>query len=245
QTGLFSANETISEIRQRLDTLETAPVAATTDTAALDEELARLAAEIEALKSTPAPEATTPSAAAEPTSAKPRETDTAAQAALALSAVEAAARRGKPFASAFDRLEGALPRDEDVVAIKPISKRGAPTHAQLQEGFEELESGLQRTLAQSAEDDGWQWLRNAVSGVVTVRNTESSDSGPAAQLAAISDALEADDIDGAIAAAKDVDDAVAADLKDWLAAAERRADLDMRLDRLRRKLLDAPALDEG
>ena len=60
------------------------------------------------------------------------------EAALALSAIEAAARRGRPFISAYEKLETAMPSNSAVQNLAPIATKAVPTVSDLKATYPAL-----------------------------------------------------------------------------------------------------------
>ena len=70
------------------------------------------------------------------------------EAALALSAIEAAARRGRPFLSAYQRLDEAMPGNGAVRSLSAVASKAVPTRAELIAAFPDLRK---EALDQEAE----------------------------------------------------------------------------------------------
>ncbi len=157
----------------------------------------------------------------------------------AVSAIETAARSGRPFKNAYKTLALLSPRDPDVAALADISRHGGPTMGELRRDF----AGAARKadwIAARQSDDGWNWLRSAVSGVVRL---ERPGAGPEAEgmIREARRAMDVGDLRGAVDAVDAVTGPTAGVFHDWRLQALRRAELDERLDVLNAKLLTAEA----
>lgn len=90
---------------------------------------------------------------------------TRAQTIRALSVLEAAARGGERFAAEHTSLAELLPDDEALASIADLAAAGVPALSTLRADFD---NAAARALRHTEEDsdDGWNWLRQAFSGVV-------------------------------------------------------------------------------
>lgn len=153
-----------------------------------------------------------------------------ADAALALSAIEAAARRGQPFQSGYQRLVSAMPDNRQVKALQPLAETGAPTLAELREQF----SGLARRAldAEAARiGGGTNWMRSIFGDGITIRRADEDDAGNAIDKATIS--LSQGDLAAAITQIETLDTDVQAVFTDWLNNARKRQSLEDGLEALR------------
>ncbi|MBI1361781.1 MAG: hypothetical protein GC155_16015 [Alphaproteobacteria bacterium] len=157
----------------------------------------------------------------------------------AVSAIETAARSGRPFRNAYKTLALLSPRDPDVAALADIARRGGPTISDLRRGFARSARKADWIAARQS-DDGWNWLRSAVSGVVRF---ERPGAGPEAEgmIREAQRAMDVGDLRGAVDAVDAVTGPTAGAFHDWRLQALRRAELDERLDVLNAKLLTAEA----
>ena len=95
-------------------------------------------------------------------------TNVKTEAALALSAIEAAARRGRPFLSAQQKLATALPGNEAVTRLAPLASQAIPTLSDLRASF----PGLVKTaLDTSSRAEGGRagWFRGVFGDGIQVR----------------------------------------------------------------------------
>jgi len=210
----------LTALRSELDGLKTT-IERNEEIDAENEE--RFAALLEGLNMSPGPE---------------EEVDTArgaASAALALSRIEAAARDGRPFQTAWNQLSEAMPTDSSVLAIKPIAARGAPTLLQLKQRFEgDREAALDAAF--DGKSDGWGWTRKVFGGGVKVRKA-GEEGGPADLLDQAADALETGNISAAVSATGKLPDTSKAIMTDWLTDAKQRMLLESALDDLGVKMI--------
>ncbi len=167
-----------------------------------------------------------------------------AEASLALANLEADADRGKPFSSALDRLIQVMPDDKDVLAIRPIARRGAPTLAALTNSFEEQKKPLLKRAKTSNGNDGWGWIRQALDGVVEVRKTSGEGVSDTSLLHQMSKQLEARDLAAAIELGEQLDQSVSVELQDWMKNAKLRLALNTHTDAVRQKILSNSGLSQ-
>ena len=170
-------------------------------------------------------------------------------AAFSMLSIEAAARDGRPFQTAFARLEEALPGNRSVAKLKPLAASGAPTLAGLQADFAKAraEAGkISVTPDGSSSGDGWGWVRQALGEAVVVRRSgedageeAAEDSGFDTVMQAAELRLAIRDLEGAIGAVETLEEPIRAPFKSWLADAFARQTLEDGLDELRLTLMDA------
>ena len=169
------------------------------------------------------------------------------KASLALAAVDASSKRGKPFAGAWDRLDATMPDNEHVQAMKNASRRGAPPISELRAEFEELEDALVKKASNAQKGDGWDWARQAFGGVVNVRRTDGKGGGPIAIAQNMSKALEEDDLARAVELADTFEAPYSQDIADWTRKARLRLVVNEKLEIVRAYLLSTgeSLKDEG
>jgi len=161
--------------------------------------------------------------------------------------IEAAARDGRPFQSAFARLEEAMPGNRSMRKLKPLAAKGAPTLAMLQTGFaavrdEAMAINLPAEETGADEKDGWGWVRRALGDAVTVRRSGAASEADeifANMMEAALENLQAGDLEGAIEAVEALEAGPRKDAFDgWLADARGRLALEDSLDELRLTLMN-------
>ncbi|MEO0816915.1 MAG: hypothetical protein AAFX86_06355 [Pseudomonadota bacterium] len=166
-----------------------------------------------------------------------------AEAALALSTIDAAARRGQDFSAAFAVLERARPDSPAVQEIAPIAARGAPTIAQLKSDF----ADRRRSIVQMLEQDGATGAAGAAGrlfgDLVTVRSPDASADFEALDEA--ESALARDDLGGAINALSRLDGESGALAAEWIETANARRTLERALDTLRLDLMVEEQMPAG
>ncbi len=230
ETGETMITATDPALLNRLDALEQAITqfpatdpATTTQTDSLTTEVARLRTELAALQ-----QSLQISAAGTPVSARPEMSGT--DIALALSAIEAAARRGRPFQSGYQRLVAAMPDEAAVLALQPIAATGALTIFDLREQFAALES---RALDAEATDAGGatSLMRSIFGDGVKVRRAGQDNAVD--RLEAAHDYLTRDNLRAAIAEIEALPPDVQSVFTDWLDNAQQRQSLDDALEALR------------
>ena len=152
------------------------------------------------------------------------------EAALALSAIEAAARRGRPFLSAHQRLAAAMPSNQAVGRLSGIAAEATPTVADLRAGFPALRA---EALDQDAESQGGAsgWMRGLFGDGIQVRQTGKVTTGD--QLDAAATALQAGDLGNAIQSVRALDANLQPVFTDWLDNADNRLLLEESLEALR------------
>ena len=151
-------------------------------------------------------------------------------AALALSAIEAAARRGQPFQSAYQKLAGAMPEAPVLKRLQPLSETGAPTYSDLREQFSALTKDALDAEAE-ADTSTPGWMRTVFGDGIKVRR----DGEVAAEdvITAASDALANNDIRAALTQIDRLSPAVQSVFTDWRDSAQQRQSLESALDALR------------
>lgn len=153
-----------------------------------------------------------------------------ADAALALSAIEAAARRGRPFLSGYQRLITALPNERAVMALAPLAATGAPTLASLNDQFPALES---RALDVDADTMGETagFMRGLFGDSLKVRRDGELSSADLLEAANL--ALKEGDLEGSIVELEKLPPAPKAVFSEWLESANGRLSLENALEALR------------
>ncbi|MEL7108357.1 MAG: hypothetical protein AAGL99_03745 [Pseudomonadota bacterium] len=157
-------------------------------------------------------------------------TNARTEAALALSAIEAAARRGRPFLGAQQKLAAAMPSNDAIARLAPIAPKAVPPLSELRADFPALAT---EALNQSARSEGGNsgWMRAVFGDGIQVRqqgvDTDSDHLDRAAT------ALDAGDLSETIEHIRAADTAVQSVFTDWLNNAEDRLTLEQTLEALR------------
>lgn len=158
-------------------------------------------------------------------------------ASLALAQVEASSARGKPFYEAWKKLSEALPENKNVDQLEDIARRGAPPLEELSTRFSEMEKSLAKKATLSNKNDGWDWARNALGGVVSVKRTEGENIDNAGRIENIIKALQANKLEDVVANAESIDGPLAQDIQEWLEEARRSAALKENMTAVKQEVL--------
>lgn len=160
----------------------------------------------------------------------------AAEAALALSTIDAAARRGQPFGPALEALERVRPDLTGLDALQPIAGTGAPTMEDLIRQFPAAADAARNALQPDiGANDAMGVMGRLFGDAVQVRRDGD---GPVFEaLEEAETALEDGDLGRTIASLERVDGAPGEALADWLDGARGRRTLERTLDRLRLDLM--------
>ncbi|KCZ56233.1 hypothetical protein HY29_09275 [Hyphomonas beringensis] len=160
-----------------------------------------------------------------------------ARIARALSAIEAASRRGGAFESEYRALLGLMPSDPAVRQLGEIASTGAPTVSALQDSFEPARAAALKAIPDET-GDRLSWLNRAFGDAVKVRKLNGDDSDPAAILDTANTAVEAGDIDQAAMLVAGLKGPAADAMADWTEQANRRITLEAALEALQRRLIE-------
>ncbi|MEM1036951.1 MAG: hypothetical protein AAGI14_09365 [Pseudomonadota bacterium] len=158
------------------------------------------------------------------------ETVSTASTAIALSAIETAARRGQPFQRSFQTLQEAAPEAPGLDALGPLAATGAPTLSDLRDAFRPLKRAA---LKQEADDQGGaQSILNTLFGD-GVRVRREGEINAADTLDTAETALVTGDLEAALEAIDSLPQNLQAVFTDWRQDAQNRLTLEDSLDRLR------------
>jgi hypothetical protein len=239
QRTLNQLTEQVTTLDQASQQLTAAVNRRQTALTALENGLTRASGDIDALR---AARGMTPAALPATTPAAPPSGVLAAASASrtiqALSALDAAAQSGRPFVNRHRALAALLPGDRDVLALADIARRGAPNLDALRHTFTDAARHADLMAAADA-DDGWNWLRASVSGVVSL-DRPGLDDAAATAVQSARRAIDVGDARGAIDALDALPPNLLSAFKSWRLAALRRAELDERLDLLNARLTAPP-----
>lgn len=158
------------------------------------------------------------------------ETNNRTEAALALSAIEAAARRGRPFLSAYQRLSTAMPGNDAVRSLSSVSAKAVPTQADL---IETLPALIDQALDQEARDSsrGSGWMRDLFGDGIQVRRKDAVTTRD--HLDRASAALDAGELAETIEHIRAIDADLQPVFTDWVQNVEDRHLLEESLEALR------------
>lgn len=157
-------------------------------------------------------------------------TNNRTDAALALSAIEAAARRGRPFLSAHQRLATAMPGNDAVASLASLAPKAVPTRSDLIAALPALIDGALNREAQSASD-GSGWMRSVFGDGIQVRRKDAVTTRD--HLDRASAALEGGELTETIEHIRAIDADLQPVFTDWLQNAEDRYLLEETLEALR------------
>ncbi|MFN3213782.1 MAG: hypothetical protein ACE37M_11805 [Henriciella sp.] len=152
------------------------------------------------------------------------------EAALALSAIEAAARRGRPFLTAQQKLAAAMPANQAVERLATIAPETVPTVADLRAAFPALRREALDRDAQ-AEGGASGWMRDLFGDGIQIRQTGEVTTND--RLDAAAAALQVGDLSNAIQSVRALDTNLQPVFTDWLDNAENRLILEETLEALR------------
>lgn len=152
------------------------------------------------------------------------------EAALALSAIEASARRGRPFLTAYQNLAKAMPGNNAVSRLAPLAPKAIPTLSDLRAGLPPL---IDQALDQDAKSDGTgsSWMRTVFGDGIQVRRADEVTTRD--HLDRAKEALQAGSLSDAMAHIQSVDSNLQPVFTDWLNNAEDRDQLEQTLEALR------------
>ncbi|MEO0786099.1 MAG: hypothetical protein AAFY10_10405 [Pseudomonadota bacterium] len=213
--SLASALARVDRLESRLEDSETST---TEGLDALRADLVRIAEDVAAARS-----------------ARASDSNTIAEAALALSTIDAAARRGQDFAAAYSVLRRARPNSPTVAELAPIAETGAPTIEMLKASFEDVAEAVADTLEGDSGGGALGAAGRLFGDVVEVRSPEA-----AADYAALDEAraaLEREDLAGAISSLSRLEGEAGAAAASWIRQAGARRALERALDTLRLDLM--------
>jgi len=172
--------------------------------------------------------------------------DQAAAAALAASALSDAAQGAGPFDADLVPFQRLMPTSPELRALAPLATKGAPTRAALAAALPPLASLAAAEARRPAADSGPLAKLGAMIGrVVVVRRIDPGAPGVDGLLARAEGQAGAGDLAGAVTTLDRLPAAARAPLTDWIAAAERRVEIDRRIAALRAEALAALAASSG
>jgi hypothetical protein len=173
--------------------------------------------------------------------ASSRVTD-AATTALAAAALSEAAQGAAPFDQDLAAYERLAPDNPDLRALAPLAARGAPNRAALAASLPELAAQAAVASREPAKDAGFLARLWALFGrVIVVRNVDPNAPGVDGVLTRAERDAAAGNLEDAVRGLETLPPPVRAPLADWLAAAERRIEIDRRIEALRAQALAALA----
>ncbi len=157
--------------------------------------------------------------------------------ARAVSAIEAASRRGGGFAPELRTLRTLMPNDPSVRQLGSIAETGAPGMAELQAAFATARAEA-RTVLDARPANGLGWLNRTFGDAVSVRRADGQDDDPSALLDRAGEAMDAGNLDLALELTGQLDGAPADAMSGWTELANRRITLEAALEALHGRLLE-------
>jgi len=160
----------------------------------------------------------------------------AARASYAVVAASEASRSSGPFLQAHAALAALLPDDENVTALEPLARTGAPTRDELRERFERIDLEIVRAARRSQAGGGfWGRIQAALAQWIVVRRAGAGDT-PEGVVERAEDYLAADRLDAAIQELSRLNGAPRRVADPWIADARRRLEIDTRIAAIREEL---------
>jgi hypothetical protein len=160
----------------------------------------------------------------------------AARAAYAVAAATDASRSSGPFPQAYASLQAVLPDDPNVLALAPLSVKGAPTRSELRDEFDKINLEIVRA-ARAADAGGGLWgqIQAFLAQFIVIRQTGGGDT-PSTIVDRARQRLSADDLGGAVSELSRLKGAASRVAEPWLADARLRLEIDARLAAIRAQL---------
>lgn len=210
---VFALQSGLREVEARLGTLPSS------------EEVSALIAEVRAMQEE------LPTIAAEARAAA-----IAARASYAVVAAGEAANTSGPFVQAYESLAALLPEDENVAALEPLARVGAPTRADLRSRFAALDNDIIRAAHQSQAGAGfWGRIQATLAQWIVVRRVGSGDT-PEGIVESAELALNENRLEDAIRELNRLPEAPKRVALPWINDATRRLEIDTRMGAIREEL---------
>lgn len=181
-------------------------------------------------------EAATQAAVAE-SSAAAKSSGSRADAALALSAIESATRRGAGFESDYRALRTATPGNDQVKRLAPFVA-GVPALTTLQADFPKVRAAILAAATPETTSERLSWIDRAFGDAVSVRPANGKHSAVTKALDTAAAALNAGDLGASLRALAGLDANAAAAAEDWTRRANRRITLEQALEDVRLSLIE-------
>ena len=216
--------EAFAELNDRLDALERrAPASPSADVALLTARLASL-------------EEATRAAAAE-SSAAVKSSGSRAEAALALSAIESATRRGAGFEPDYRALRNAMPANDQIKRLAPYVN-GVTALTTLQAEFPKVRAAVLAAAEPEKTSGKLSWIDRTFGDAVSVRPADGKHSKVTKALDTAAAALDAGDLPASVKAIAGLEGDAARAAEDWTRRANRRITLEEALEDVRLSLIE-------
>lgn len=168
--------------------------------------------------------------------AEARTAANAARASYAVVAAAEASRSSGSFEQAYTALAALLPEDENVLALAPLARTGAPTRGELYDRFDRIDNDIVRAAAQARAGAGfWGRIQAALAQWIVIRRSGEGNT-PAGVVERAHARLDADDLEGAIEQLNTLTGAPRGVVDPWLNDARRRLEIDQRMAAVRLEL---------
>lgn len=175
-----------------------------------------------------------------PNQPDPRSAERHSEAALALSSIEAAARRGSSFEADYRVLRASLPSNQTVRRLAPYVS-GVRTLSALQAEFSSVRTSVlaaAKADAPQAAESRLSWLNRVLGDAVSVRPADQPEDPALAALDAASLALTTGDLSASVRALAALEGNAARAAQDWTREANRRITLEAVLEDIRLSLIE-------
>ncbi len=160
----------------------------------------------------------------------------ASRAAFAVAAASEASRSSGPFEESYASLQALMPQDENVLALAPLARTGAPTRAELREQFDRIDNDVLRAAREAQAGAGfWGRIQALLAEWIIIRQTGQGDT-PDGVVERAQARLAADDVAGAIRELNRLSGRPKQLAQPWLNNAQRRLEIDTRLAAIRTEL---------
>ncbi|MFI4936623.1 MAG: COG4223 family protein [Caulobacterales bacterium] len=162
----------------------------------------------------------------------------AAAMALAAASLSQAAQSSGPFDQDLVAFQRLAPTSSDLKALGPLAARGAPSRAALAAALPAL--AAEASVAAHGPAKGAGLVRKTLSligRVVMIRRVDPNGGGADGALAKAEQQADAGDLEGAVGSLQRLSVQAREPLKDWIDAAQRRIEIDRRIEALRAQAL--------
>jgi len=219
---------------------------AATDISEKESEIARLTAELNALRArqaepvpeTAPPAATTPAYSSDPAAlsrlsaridrleANQRLLIQAAASATAASGLQQASRGSQPFLSELADVEKSLVDLSAIAPLRPLAQKGVPSEIALALRFPAYAAKARIAAGARTDNSFMSRLSNAVGGLFSIRRVDAAARGPDALLLQAQARLDEGDLNGALTVVGTLPPAAQTALRPWLIDARNRVLVD-------------------
>ncbi|MES1199865.1 MAG: mitofilin family membrane protein [Pseudomonadota bacterium] len=168
--------------------------------------------------------------------AQAKQAEMASRAAYAVAAAAEASHSSGPFVEAFNSLQALMPDDQNVQALAPLARTGAPTRDELRTRFSGMDDDIIRAAREAQAGSGfWGRINAELAQWIVIRPPGAGDT-PDGVVERAEQRLSADDLAGAIHELNRLSGPARQAANPWLNDAQRRLDIDTRLAAIRTEL---------